>query len=138
MPQPTVHEALIYLMVVTSASDRDMAHPELGTIGEVVKSWPIFEDFDAERLIEVAQDCQEILHGDDGLEKVLSLADKAIPARLTDTAYAAVMEVAVADREMRLEEARVLQRIREHLEIDALSVAAIEMAAKARVRTLQT
>lgn len=136
MPSPTVHEALIYLMVVTSASDRDMAHPELGKIGEVVQSWPIFEDFDSDRLVEVAQDCQVLLSEEDGLEKVLSLADKVIPARLMDTAYAAVLEVAVADREMRLEEARVLQRVREHLQIDAPSVAAIEMAAKARVRTL--
>lgn len=136
MPQITVHEALIYLMVVISASDRDMAHPELGRIGEVVRSWPVFEDFDANRLLDVAQDCQAILHKDGGFEKVLSLADRAIPTRLTDTAYAAVMEIAVADREMRLEEARILQRVREHLEIDALSVAAIEMAAKARVRTL--
>lgn len=136
MPLPSVHEALIYLMVVTSASDRDMAHLELGEIGEVVKTWPVFEDFDSHRLLDVAQDCQQLLSQDDGLEKVLSLADKVIPTRLMDTAYAAVLEIAVADREMRIEEARILQRVREHLEIDALSVAAIEMAAKARVRTL--
>lgn len=136
MALPTVHEALIYLMVVTSASDRDMAHLELGKIGDVVKSWPIFEDFDSHRLLEIAKDCQRLLHETDGLENVLSLADRVIPTRLKDTAYAAVLEVAVADREMRIEEARILQRVREHLEIDALSVAAIEMAAKARVRTL--
>lgn len=136
MALPTVHEALIYLMVVTSASDRDMAHLELGKIGDVVKSWPIFEDFDSHRLLDIAKDCQRLLHEKDGLENVLSLADRVIPTRLKDTAYAAVLEVAVADREMRIEEARILQRVREHLEIDALSVAAIEMAAKARVRTL--
>lgn len=136
MPLPTVHEALIYLMVVTSASDRDMAHLELGKIGDVVRSWPIFEDFDANRLIDVAQDCQVLLHEDNGLGHVLELANKVIPARLKDTAYAAVLEVAVADLEMRIEEARILQRVRERLDIDPLSVAAIEMAAKARVRTL--
>jgi hypothetical protein len=38
MPNPTVHEALIYLMVVASASDRDMSDPELGLIGKVVRS----------------------------------------------------------------------------------------------------
>ncbi len=136
MSLPTVHEALIYLMVVMSASDRDMAHLELGKIGEVVKTWPVFEDFDPNRLLDVAQDCSEILGGPDGLEDVLNRADKVIPQRLLDTAYAAVIEVAVADREMRIEEARILQRVREHLQIDALSVAAIEMSAKARVRTL--
>jgi len=136
MPLPTVHEAIIYLMIVTSASDRDMADIELGSIGQVVRTWPIFEDFDKSRLLNVAQDCQVLLSAQDGLEHVLELAHRVIPTRLRDTAYAAVFDVAVADLEMRLEEARILQRVREHLEIDALSVAAIEMATKARVRTL--
>ena len=136
MALPSVHEALIYLMIVTSASDRDMADIELGSIGEVVGTWPVFEDFDKSRLLDVAQDCQAILSAEDGLHQVLELAHKVIPSRLRDTAYAAVFEVAAADLEMRLEEARILQRVREHLEIDALSVAAIEMAAKARIRTL--
>jgi hypothetical protein len=56
MPSPTAHEALIYLMVVTSASDRDMTDVELTRIGEVVRSWPIFIDFNADRLVLVAQD----------------------------------------------------------------------------------
>ena len=136
MSLPTVHEALIYLMIVTSASDRDMADIELGSIGEVVRTWPIFEDFDKSRLLDVAQDCQILISAEDGLEHVLELAHRVIPTRLRDTAYAAVFEVAAADLEMRLEEARILQRVREHLDIDALSVAAIEMATKARVRTL--
>ncbi|MGC4026447.1 MAG: tellurite resistance TerB family protein [Mesorhizobium sp.] len=136
MSLPSVHEALIYLMIVTSASDRDMADIELGSIGEVVRTWPIFEDFEKSRLLDVAQDCQILLSANDGLEHVLELAHQVIPSRLRDTAYAAVFEVAAADLEMRLEEARVLQRVREHLDIDALSVAAIEMATKARVRTL--
>lgn len=136
MSLPSVHEALIYLMIVTSASDRDMADIELGSIGEVVRTWPIFEDFDKSRLLDVAQDCQVLLSANDGLEHVLELAHQVIPSRLRDTAYAAVFEVAAADLEMRLEEARILQRVREHLDIDALSVAAIEMATKARVRTL--
>ncbi|MBX3598748.1 MAG: tellurite resistance TerB family protein [Rhizobiaceae bacterium] len=136
MSLPSVHEALIYLMIVTSASDRDMDHLELGSIGEVVRTWPVFEDFDASRLLDVAQDCQVLLTAGSGLEHVLELAHQVIPSRLLDTAYAAVFEVAAADLEMRMEEARVLQRVREHLGIDPLSVAAIEMATKARLRTL--
>ena len=108
--EPHVHEALIYLMVVTSASDRDMSDPELGLIGEVVRSWPIFEDFDSDRLIEVAQDCQLLLHEKDGLEGVLARA-RLIPERLHDTAYAAAFEVTAVDLEMRMEEARILQRL---------------------------
>lgn len=136
MPLPTAHEALIYLMVITSASDRDMTDVELARIGEVVKSWPVFMDFDQKRLIGVAQDCQELLHEEPGLEGVLELARRAIPERLHDTAYAAAFEVASVDLEMRMEEVRVLQRLRHHLSVDALTVAAIERATKARHRTL--
>lgn len=136
MPNPTVHEALIYLMVVASASDRDMSDPELGLIGKVVRSWPVFEDFDSDRLIEVAQDCQLIVQADNGLDEVLALARGVIPKRLQDTAYAAAFEVAAVDLEMRIEEARILQRLGEALDIDEDTINAIQIAGKARHRTL--
>ena len=66
MKKPSAHEALIYLMVVTSASDRDMTDVELARIGDVVKSWPIFEGFREDRLVKVAQDCQQLLHEEGG------------------------------------------------------------------------
>ena len=53
------HEALIYLMVITSAVDRDMTDVELARIGNVLKTWPVFQDFDDWKLIRVAQDCQQ-------------------------------------------------------------------------------
>ena len=136
MPNPTVHETLIYLMVVCSASDRDMSDPELGRIGQLVRSWPIFEDFDADRLIDVARDCQSIVQGQDGLDEVLAIARAVIPTRFHDTAYAAAFEVAAADLEMRMEEARVLQRVAEALDLDAETINAIEVSGKARHRTL--
>jgi tellurite resistance protein len=136
MALPTAHEALIYLMVVTSASDRDMTDAELARIGNVVRAWPIFEGFDDEKLIGIAQDCQKMLHEEGGLRGVLSVARKAIPEHLHDTAYALAFEVATADLEMRMEEVRVLQLLREHLVVDAATIAAIERAAKARHRTL--
>ncbi|RLP28351.1 tellurite resistance TerB family protein [Mesorhizobium sp. YM1C-6-2] len=136
MKKPTAHEALIYLMVVTSASDRDMTDVELARIGEVVQTWPIFEDFDAEKLVKIAQDCQKLLHQDGGLQKVISLAQGAIPLHLHETAYAAAFEVAAVDLEMRMEELRVLQLLRSELAVDPLTVAAIERASKARHRSL--
>lgn len=136
MPNPTTHEALIYLMVVCSASDRDMSDPELGRIGEVVRTWPVFEDFAVDRIIEVAQDCQLIVQGENGLDEVLVLSKAALPKRLHDTAYAAAFEVAAADLEMRMEEARVLQRVGDILDIDQDTISAIELAGKARHRTL--
>ncbi|TGQ78589.1 Tellurite resistance protein TerB [Mesorhizobium sp. M8A.F.Ca.ET.207.01.1.1] len=136
MPSPTPHEALIYLMVITSASDRDMTDVELARIGEVVRSWPVFEDFKQDRLVAVAQACQNLLHEKDGLEGVLTQVAEALPERLRDTAYAAAFEVAAIDLEMRMEEVRVLQLIRRQLDLDTLTVAAIGRAAKARLRTL--
>jgi tellurite resistance protein len=136
MKKPTAHEALIYLMVVTSASDRDMTDIELGRIGDVVRSWPIFEDFDAHKLVGVAQNCQKLLHEDGGLHNVIAAARDSVPLHLHETAYAAAFEVAAVDLEMRMEELRVLQLLRGELAVDPLAVAAIERANKARHRTL--
>ncbi|TIO06042.1 tellurite resistance TerB family protein [Mesorhizobium sp.] len=130
------HEALIYLMVITSASDRDMTDVELARIGDVVRTWPVFEDFNDDRVVGVAQDCQKMLHEKDGLEGVLARVAGALPERLHDTAYAVAFEVAAIDLEMRMEEVRVLQLIRRQLDLDTLTVAAIARAAKARLRTL--
>ncbi|AZO59799.1 MAG: Tellurite resistance protein TerB [Mesorhizobium sp.] len=132
----TPHEALIYLMVITSASDRDMTDVELARIGDVVRSWPVFVDFNSDSLVGVAQACQQALHDKDGLEGVLARVADALPERLRDTAYAAAFEVAAVDLEMRMEELRVLQLIRRKLDLDTLTVAAIARAAKARLRTL--
>lgn len=136
MSKPSTHEALIYLMVVTSASDRDMTDVELERIGVVIRTWPIFEDFDENRLIPTAQACQRLLAEQGGLDAVLTQARSTIPAHLHDTAYSAAFEVASADLEMRMEERRILQLLRHALSVDEATVAAIERATKARHRTL--
>lgn len=136
MARTTPHEALIYLMVITSASDREMTDVELQRIGQVVTTWPVFADFDAEQLLATAQKCQRLLAEEDGLEGVLTRARGALPARLADTAYAAAVEVATADMEMRLEEAAIMEAVRERLGLDEQTATAIERAAKARHRSL--
>ena len=136
MPKPSAHEALIYLMVVTSASDREMTDEELAHIGDAVRSWPIFMDFDPDRLVGAARACQKLLQEDGGLDKVFGLVLECVPLHLHDTAYAAAVEVAVIDREMRLEERRILERLRSWLAVDAETAHAIELSAKARHRTL--
>jgi hypothetical protein len=136
MTLPSPHEALIYLMVVTSASDRDMTDVEMGRIGVVLKTWPIFQDFDDWKLIRVAQDCQQRLQAENGLEAILADVRRTLPSRLHDTAYAAAFEVASVDLEMRMEELRILEMIRAALSVDAETIASIERATKARHRTL--
>ena len=130
------YKALIYIMIVMSASDRDMTDAELGRIGNVVETWPVFEDFPKEKLVEVSQECQRLLQENDGLDRVFKLVREQLPARLHDTAYALAFEVAAVDLEMRLEELRVLQLLRRNLKVDEATVGAIERAAKARHRTL--
>ncbi|MGN6582822.1 MAG: tellurite resistance TerB family protein [Rhizobiaceae bacterium] len=137
MSSPSVHEALVYIMVVMSAADRDMTDEELVRIGNIVRTWPVFVDFDEERLVEVSRDCQKLLQQEDGLGQVLSAIKAAVPKRLHDTAYALAFEVAAVDLEMRLEELRILQLLRENLVIEPSVLEAIERSAKARHRMLQ-
>jgi tellurite resistance protein len=136
MSLPSAHEALIYLMVITSAADREMTDVEMARIGNVLKTWPVFQDFDEWKLIRVAQECQQRLQAPDGLKTLLAEINQALPDRLHDTAYAAAFEVASVDLEMRMEEVRVLELIRDALNVDEAAIDAIERATKARHRTL--
>lgn len=128
------HEALIYVMVTLSAVDRSMTDREVKMIGDVVQRVPIFEDFDVERLVQVAEDCGARLQAKDGLDNVLDLVAASLPHRLYDTAYALAIEVAAADLEVEQEELRFLQMLRDKLNLDSLIVAAIEAGARARYR----
>ena len=129
------HEALIYAMVTLSAADRSMTDHELMKIGDIVKTLPIFKDFNPERLVATAESCGALLQDDDGLDTVLSIIAASLPRRLHDTAYALAVEVAAADLHVEQEELRFLQILRDRLELDKLSVAAIERGAQARYRT---
>ncbi len=131
----THHEALIYAMVTLSASDRQMTDPELMKIGDIVNTLPIFSGFDGEKLVGVAKACGALLQDDDGLEKVLAVIAASLPPRLYDTAYALTVEVAAADLHVEQEELRFLQMLRDRLDLDKLTVAAIERGAQARYRT---
>lgn len=136
MAKLATHDALIFLMVVVSAADRDMTDAELGRIGDVVRTWPVFEGFDGDRIVSVAKACRKALHEEGGMAGVFDLVRKNVPERLHDTAYALAFEVAAVDLEMRLEELRVLQLLRRKLTLDDATVAALERAAKARHRSL--
>jgi tellurite resistance protein len=129
------HEALIYAMVTLSAADRTMTDHELMKIGDIVRTLPVFNDFENERLVATAEACGALLQGDDGLDAVLSLIAASLPERLHDTAYALAVEVAAADLHVEQEELRFLQLLRDSLNLDKLTVAAIERGAQARYRT---
>jgi len=128
------HEALIYTMVTISAVDRKMDETELLCIGDLVKLLPAFKGYDINNLVTTATQCGEKLDTETGLDDVLDLVAEALPLHLYDTAYALAVEVAAADLHINQEELRFLQILRDKLDLDKLSVAAIEYSARARYR----
>ena len=129
------HAALIYVMVVVSASDGNMSERELRTIGDIVRTLPVFREFDEHRLLAVSQECAAILQEQDGLDAVLGLIKDALPEPLRETAYWLALEVALTEPRVMLEEVRIIELLRRSLEIDRLSAAALDHAAEARYRT---
>lgn len=130
-------EALIYVMVTMSAAEGTISDTETEGIGRLVQTLPVFDDFDTDHLVQTAKECGELLASDaEGLEHVLNLVADALPAKLQDTAYALAVEIAAADLEVAQEELRFLQLLRDRFGLEKLVVAAIERAARARLRTL--
>lgn len=130
------HTALIYVMVTMSAVDRKIGDEELARIGNIVRTLPVFDDFDENRLTHVANECGTILAEDEGLEAVLGLVAEALPRKLHETAYALAVEVAAADLSVKQEELRFLQMLRDRFDLRKLTIAAIEHGARARHMTL--
>ncbi|WP_367198542.1 tellurite resistance TerB family protein [Amorphus sp. 3PC139-8] len=137
MDQPiSHHEALVYVMVTMSAVDRTMTDAELQQIGEIVRTLPIFRDYNENRLVTASETCAEILQEEDGLETVLELIRTCLPKHLYETAYALAVEVAAADLTVEPEELRLLSMLRDTLSLEKLIIAAIERGARARYQTL--
>jgi tellurite resistance protein len=126
------HDALIYIMVLASAADQNMSDAELRTIGEMVNFLPIFRDFDNGRLPDVARACAQLLLDEHGLDKALNIIKDELPPQLRETAYALACDVMAADGGVSQEELRLLELVRDRLQIDNLVAAAIERAARAR------
>jgi len=130
------HRALIYTMVIVSAADSDMPDAELRIIGDIVEDLPIFRDFDSSELPRVLNDCTDLIGREDGLEETLKAIKTALPAKLRETAYAIACDLVAADGEASQEELRVLELLRDRLNLEPLIAAAIERGARARFRTL--
>ena len=133
----STHDALLHIMLLAAFSDTAASDIELGEIEEIIGHWPVFAGFDSGRLAEVATGWEARLNGSDGLEGVLEGAVEALPKRLHDTAYALAVDIAVADLELGQEELRLLEMLRDRLDLDRLVTAAIEAAARARHKRLE-
>jgi tellurite resistance protein len=128
------HEALIYAMVTLSAADRTMTDKELLKIGDIVRTMPIFADFDQNKLPAIAATCGAMLREEDGLDRIIAVIKASMPPRLYETLYACAVEVAAVDLHVDQEELVFLEMLRDELEIDPLVVAAIERSARVRYR----
>jgi len=130
------HDALIHLMIVAASSDSAMTEKELLRIQGLIGRLPVFEGFDKNRLAAVANACADKLNGPGGLDQVIDDAIAALPTKLQDTAYAVAVEVAAVDLHLEQEELRFLELLRDKLDLDRLTTAAIEVAARARHRRM--
>jgi tellurite resistance protein len=130
------HDALIYVMVMMSGVDRAMADEEIHRIGDMVRTLPVFRDFDVKQLVPVAEDCARRLSETDGFEKILTVIAASLPDRLGETAYLLACEIAAGDLNLRQEELRLLGMLRGRLRLGKLVSAAIERAVRARYQTL--
>jgi tellurite resistance protein len=124
--------ALIYIMVMISAADNDMADAELRIIGDFVNHLPIFAKYDKNRLTQDLKSCAVLLGRDAGLEEALKDVKAALPAKLRETAYALACDVSAAGGEISQETLRLLELLRHRLGLDRLVAAAIERGARAR------
>lgn len=130
------HDALIYAMVLASAADRDMTDAEVNRISAIIRTLPVFKDYDSDHVGATAAECVAILNSEEGLDRVVDLIREALPANLRETAYAIACDVVAADLHASQEELRLLEMIRHRLEIGRLVAAAIERGARARHATL--
>ncbi|MEO6012463.1 MAG: tellurite resistance TerB family protein [Devosia sp.] len=130
----TAHEALIHLMVIAASSDSKVSDRELEIISRLVTRLPVFDTFNRDHLGQVAAEAIDLIKDSSNLDKVLEMIFSAIPERLHDTAYALAVEVATVDLRLEQEELRLLEMIREGLNLNTLTAAAIEASARARLR----
>lgn len=136
MSDSLIQKSLVYLMVTMSAADRTMTDQELAKIGDIIRSLPVFIGYDPENLISDARECGEKLQEANGLGNILSTILDEVPEGLHETVYALAVEIAAADLDVKQEELRMLQLLRDSLELDKLACAAIERGARARHTSL--
>ena len=127
-----LHTALISTMVIVSAADREMTDRELFTIGEIVRTLPVFKGYDGEHLPADASACVDMLNGDQRLDEIIAKIRAVLPKKLYDTAYALACDVAVSDGQLSQEELRILEMLRHGFDVDRLTAAAIERGTAVR------
>lgn len=131
-PSMSPPDALIAVMIAVSASDEQMRPAELVAIQRIVNHLPVFAGYDRDRISVIAQTVFDLFEEEDGIAALFGLIRDALPERLYETAYALGCDVASADGQLKEVELRMLEEVREELQIDRLHAAAIEWGARVR------
>jgi tellurite resistance protein len=131
-PPLSPQDSLVALMIAVSVSDQPIRTSELLTIQQLVNHLPVFAGYDADRLRQVAQIVFDLFEVEEGLDALFGLVRETLPEKLNETAYALACDVAAADGKLGETELRLLEEIREELNLDRLHAAAIERGARAR------
>lgn len=135
-PSMTAQDSLVALMIAVSAADENIRTAELVQISNIVNNLPVFATYDPDMLPVISRTVFDLLEQEDGLDALFGLIRDALPEVLYETAYAMACDVAAADGKISAQEGRMLEEIREELEIDRLHAAAIERGARARYMTM--
>jgi len=131
-PSLSPQDGLVALLIAVSAADTDLRTAELLTIEQMVNFLPVFAGYDPDRIKTIAQTVFDLFEEEDGLEALFGLIRDSLPERLNETAYALSCDVAVSDGALTQSELRMLEEVRDELQIDRLHAAAIEWGARAR------
>ena len=128
----SAQDALVAVMLATSAADEAMTDRELASITSIVDLLPVFQGYDTDRVQQVSGMVSDLFTEEDGLDALLGLVEAALPDHLRETAYALACDVAAADGRVAMTELRMLEELRHELRVGRLAAAAIERGARAR------
>ncbi|MEM6622572.1 MAG: tellurite resistance TerB family protein [Pseudomonadota bacterium] len=130
-------DALVAVMIATSAADEHMSPNEFQEISSIVQILPVFGGFDIDRIPQMGALVSDLFSEEDGLDALLGLVEAALPDHLRETAYALACDVAAADGSIKMTELRWLEELRHELAVGRLTAAAIERGSRARHQRLQ-
>lgn len=129
-------DALVAVMIAVSAADEQMTSSEMTSIVSIIGLLPVFRGYDKARIEQVAATVDRLFEHEDGIDRLIARVRQVLPPPLVETAYALACDVAAADGRAADSELRLLQMLRQDLNLDRLTAAAIERGARARHRSL--
>lgn len=130
----TPPEALIYCMFTASTVDRTVSTHELERISTIVRELPAFKGYSRDWFADESQACGKLLSKPGGVETILDMVREVLPPELRETAYVLTAEVVESDLNLRKEERHFLEMLASKLNLEALVVAALNRAVKARLK----